>query len=755
MNQDPLHQFAKQLHIWATDHLREKPGPFRTVDLYPVLLGEKEFLSPPIVFWINRESHLAAGVILLPKNNLSEVAESGRKISAALGLESYYTWGIGEVSAWGVTTPSVRLWSELIPVTALHETDSSRKILTLLLQEMQSRFFGGEQQRLQPSTPYLTNLLHSCIESALLISSPDRSNNADRSPLACIVLQMLALHSMQALPARTGPESLIDDLNLEMQKLPVPLRTALSLPTKSLQPPREVKVKLHHLHQRLQQLGSEITPLLPEAISRLLWFWSEAEALAPLPALLGKNCSTLIINPDRYHPDESVAIEIAPPLITAATAFLRSFQDRDREHPDQHSDLLDLRKPITVDEVIGNVSDHSMASIYEQKQFNTILRHSWPNRHIKFTATTPRWVWRVIHLVGLLQGTPQGVLNLPADWLWAAYGEHFFTLLSERVELNRISPLENHSVRIEFNRSNNNRQLTVDSFDNDIRLIERNAKELTRTDILLALTLPTDILDLLRSGELKTTTDFASHLDAVELFLHSSIGRGLWQILAPKKQLPKLKNMMTEIIRTGLPLPGKNVLTALSRSGGKQIHPDKAAIDRELQVWLGSAALTALHPGFKPTPAKMTSTPEINPAEKIAATLIKAGEIPSFPTDYLYATPEKSRRQYLIPGPLSVRETFFDRIIMQTPGGDTMQVEGVATAQALELISTIQKTEITLPDEEPAVEIILNRYLHDLQRLYATVQQHAGTADYRDKEELADQIWRHLQVPPRGKLNNG
>lgn len=753
MSQDPLQQFARQLHAWSTEELLKKPGPFRTVELFPKLLAKTGDITPPIVLWINRESHLAGGVILLPKKDPAEILDSGREICAALGLDCYYIWGIGEVSAWRVDSSPGRQWSEPLPGATLQEENNFREILSLLLENMQKRFFTKQLHLPILSAAYLTNLLHSCIESALpSMVTIDQNEESGRRTLAGIILQMLSLCSQDSLPARVSPDKLLTDLKNAAKTLPAPLATTFIHNDDLVHLPEAVVIKLHHLYQRLQQHDTELIEFIPETVTRLLKFWSETAGLLPLPALLKKNNSTLIIAPDRYHPEMSVSIEVGAPPLSTATALLRQLQSPERRHPAQFSDLLELRAPLVIDAVIGTLDDRTRATATEQKKLNALLRYSWPNRHLKLSTTAPQWTWRAIHLVGLLQGAPHGTLNLPADWLWAPYGEQFFALLSERVALSKIGPTNKDRVNLVFNRSTGN-QVTVDSFATDTRQLDNQNNNLTRADLLLALSLPTDIYNLLRNGELRSIRDEIPSPAAIELFLRSSIGRGLWQILAPKKPLPARTKLSAEIIRTGLPLPGEKTLDALSLLTRKHVQPDRATIDRELETWLGSACMSKLAPCFRPTTGTTRSPLKNNPAEAIAASLIKSGNILSFPQDYLYQTPENARKTYSISGLLHIGETFFNSFTLLPPEGTPIQVEGVATARALQLISSVQNGEVDLPADERQTAIMLDRYLRDLQNLQNHLLQMTSNSGHIITTSLADQIWKHLPVPPRDILD--
>ena len=71
MNQH-LQQFAQQLASWTEAIIEYGRTPFRRVDTYPKIDTEQGVIQPPLVFWINRQSMMAGGILLLPENNLEE-----------------------------------------------------------------------------------------------------------------------------------------------------------------------------------------------------------------------------------------------------------------------------------------------------------------------------------------------------------------------------------------------------------------------------------------------------------------------------------------------------------------------------------------------------------------------------------------------------------------------------------------------------------------------------------------------------------
>ena len=86
MNENDLKRFARQLFVWAELVIDHGRTPFRRVDLFPRLNTCMGQAQPPLVFWVNRQSLMAGGVILLPDNDLPKQLDMGCAIADALGL---------------------------------------------------------------------------------------------------------------------------------------------------------------------------------------------------------------------------------------------------------------------------------------------------------------------------------------------------------------------------------------------------------------------------------------------------------------------------------------------------------------------------------------------------------------------------------------------------------------------------------------------------------------------------------------------
>ena len=95
-----LHQFAQQLAIWTELIIENGRTPFRRVDLYPEIHTARGILRPPLVFWINRQSMMAGGILLLPEQDLETELKHGCSCCAALGLQHFVTWENKQVRIW-------------------------------------------------------------------------------------------------------------------------------------------------------------------------------------------------------------------------------------------------------------------------------------------------------------------------------------------------------------------------------------------------------------------------------------------------------------------------------------------------------------------------------------------------------------------------------------------------------------------------------------------------------------------------------
>ncbi len=87
-----LQLFATQLATWAEQIIENGRTPFRRVDLFHPLQTSTGTCTPPLIFWINRQSMIAGGLVFLPDNTTDLSFETEAAAATALGLRHFVTW---------------------------------------------------------------------------------------------------------------------------------------------------------------------------------------------------------------------------------------------------------------------------------------------------------------------------------------------------------------------------------------------------------------------------------------------------------------------------------------------------------------------------------------------------------------------------------------------------------------------------------------------------------------------------------------
>jgi hypothetical protein len=71
-------EFVQQLASWTEDVIEHGRTPFRRVDSFPEIDTDSGPYKPHLVFWINRQSLMAGGVLLLRQGDLEPLLKEGR-----------------------------------------------------------------------------------------------------------------------------------------------------------------------------------------------------------------------------------------------------------------------------------------------------------------------------------------------------------------------------------------------------------------------------------------------------------------------------------------------------------------------------------------------------------------------------------------------------------------------------------------------------------------------------------------------------
>jgi hypothetical protein len=211
--------------------------------------------------------------------------------------------------------------------------------------------------------------------------------------------------------------------------------------------------------------------------------------------------------------------------------------------------------------------------------------------------------------------------------------------------------------------------------------------------------------------------------------------------------------LRSEVLRKGLPLPGEKALLSLQKlqtEGGGE--PSATILDQELALWLG--ATPELPAANKATPDESRDTDSHQHAEQDllanVAELVFMDGIPVFPDHYLYDYYRPEMRRFDFEKPLSIDEEFFGTVELKDEQGYKLQVEGMETALALVLISSLRSGPVELPVDRVIISTILDRYRQDLRKLRSNLVKEIfrRQADPRTAKTAVERLWQQQPLPP-------
>lgn len=769
MNQEHLQRFAEQLAHWAGQALAEGRFPFRRVDLHPPLLTEAGEESPALVFWINRESHMAGGLLLLPQAAVEEVGESGRRCAAALGLRHFAVWAPHELSIWEIRADSVTRHRE-IPLSGDHP-GAFQQALRQLLETLKPLSVLGAVPAEALGASYLANLWRAAprdsrdaLEEGFRtlratqreVGEDPRERAADKGLLT--LLRLLALSAFDRLPNGVPPEGLENALSEALTELPEGLRESLAPAPWEMSLPFPVAVRFHHLARRLGQLDAGRDR---ERLIQALDLFAAGEDLGagadddPLP----KGDETILL----LHPPLSAAkqgpralMEVGRTPLLALLALRRELTGLPPARR-QSEDLFSLAPDIAPRLIRGRLDERRIPDREERAVLTTRLRSSWPTRRFRLDAKAPRWHWEFVHLLGLTAEEGRITLDTPGGWLNAPAGEALVELLRDEFTLLELALTGAGGLRLKLVKARRPEQGT--------RFL-RTAGERTlpwrelvaghRALLSLALALDDGVFTLLESGRLAipSPNDWpADRSTEAFLFSRSTLGRHLWSVVAGDHPLPEVGTLRECARRFGLPLPGREVLDQLRLLDWHRGRPLPATelLDQAVERWLGSTRPASVNGDARPaSPAPPRPAP---PSAALLARIVArvfVDGIPRFPEHYLYDHYRPELVDYRMTPPLALREEFFGRFTLVDGDDKTLIVDGEETAQALLLAAASGRREVALPRDRALTEAILSRYRADLRALRGKLIHacHAAIPQAATADRIVEKLWRDQRLPP-------
>lgn len=769
MDSSTRHLFARQLGHWAEAAIRNGRSPFRKVETDARILTSQGSEHPPLMFWVNRESCMAGGLVFFPDSDPQSDLASGDRCARALGLRHFVTWGAREVVIWEITAQRPKALRKLpLAVDGVDSAAGQHDLLLRILDELKLLAVIGTVPPEQLDPHYLANLCHGALESAL--SSLNQTfrlargeNPADKQaqPEALawgkgtlVLVRLLALLLHDRLPLSLQPEGMERAMQFALDTLPEDLASSLRPAEAELPLPPEGAIRFHHLFRRLNQLRSAIDcQRAGLALATLAATLAPDLGVYPLPFAIPQPEQALLL----VHAEPDLA---QPPQAFCATAPWLALQVLRRHLQNlppirwQSDDIFALPTACSPTRIAGTLTEQRPPTPEHRQSITTQLRSSWPNRRFGLIATCPTWLWECLHLLGLAAAEAVVELTLPATWLSADYGLRLHQLLCEQFTLDRLEE-QGPTLRL--------RALKTLDPSHRVQLVgaagERSLAwgELTqqhRGFLRLALVLPEPLWRVLRQGELRSPQpplNLSAQGKALFLYSRSTLARQLWAALSNGLPLPSAAKLAAALARFGLPVPGSEALKALEQLSAPEAPPTQAEIDRELGRWLG-VDLSDIQLPTSSARRRPMPVPRVAEREQLAEQILAAANqdgIPQFPEHYLYAHYRPALQHYHFCGELQHLGEFFGRHTLQDRAGQTLEIEGNETLQALQLAASIGHSAVALPIDRELTASIVSRYRNDLRSLRQSLlrQAHLKIDDPALADQLVEQLWKALPVP--------
>ena len=774
MNDVSLHQFTRQLARWAEDQLERSRSPLRRIDLSPRVLTPQGALYPDLVLWINRDSCMAGGIILVPPRESDCSEEQGRLSAHALGLRHFVVWGADEIVFWEILPGGLTRLRTVAAPPAGSDAAVFRHILATVLEEIKYLTVAGSLSPEELPPHYLVNLCQGILAEVVSgltelmrvarsegrcdsTSAPAEQQARDKALLT--LMRIAALLHLDQLPAAIQPEGLERAMMFAIDTLPADLRKALAPIPGEFPLPLDIAVRFHHLLRRLAQLGGCQNS---QRLARVLELLREDHQGA-----LGQHSLAAMV-PNSHGPRLTVNLanippgvddwEVAPPSLLACSVLLRHLQG-------QPAALLQAADPFQLPGtpaptlILAALTSPANISARERSALHAGLRISWPTRRFRLPPNLPRWGWELLHLAGLAASGGRLRLQVPGDWLSAPFADVLLDTLREDFSIDEIRRISAHQMEIDLCKDGGSDSTCLIDPTRDNRYLEGESF-LTSPALFwaLALDLPDPVWALFTGGHLQLdpSGNWPQDLETgVNLFAASSLGRLLWQVTGNGQPMPGRRQLATMRGKRPFPLPNRNILTQLQHLAEEHPGtPSPAEVDAELAPWfalpLSDSAMASDRPA-RLAPAN-TTTQALDLAD-LSSTLYRevfSDGLPLFPEHYLFDHFRPELEEFRCSWPLRRGEPFFGRVVLTGEDGLSFEVSSEAAAQAVELAAAGGREVVLLPADPLILQNILGRYLQDLQSLHEALlrRAHVLLTNPRQARDVAGKLWASLPLPP-------
>jgi len=735
-----LDRFIDQIASWAATLVEQGTLPFRRIERERDLVTRLGRLRAPMVFWINRDSYMAGGVLFFPRPGTSVDYDQASAVSEALGLSSFASWEHDCIQVTRLLDDSFqskRIWQleKKDPTPA----DFNTGLRTLL----DSLKMNAVTQAVPPGKLSTSVLLNLCLQTLDDLNA--ECDDAETAAQSILVLTRLLLAlQADALPAGLQPERMDRAIRFHLGNLPADLESLKPL-AEEHELPQLHNTKLHNLWHRLRQLLPAMPPGRIAELCRLLLDHFTINKIR----LGGMNPAQELLTVN--HPgctEPALRCEIGQTEFLALTALHRHLADLPAI--EQRTELWSPKPLPAHSSQLVRLAETKQPSAADRQRFTTLLRQSWPHRRIPLTAAVPTWIWEAIHLLGHLPDGGEWHADIPAKWLLSDDSQPFWEIICEEFTLLHLSLPAAERCLVQLKRGTVATATTLEGELCKERIPWLDLRKQSRRWIWLLLHLPAETFRLCRNGKLipAGTLTRTEHLQlAIETYLGTSFCLETARLLKMEPVTIGHGSLVSDLIGHDFPFPTEAALQKL------QDHLEqKREIPRdEILPILFSGRADQLKPpqanyGWgEGSGTKRASNRELNESLK----QLIAENAPDFPEQYLYRFSSDQLKTIQIPPGLRFQEMFFGQILLESEEG-TVDVSSQAEAACMLVASAMGLGNLRLPCSGGDCEEVYRRFRQDLHQLRHQLEVTATrqVGDKRKALRIVKSSWSRAALPP-------
>ncbi len=772
MSRESLDTFLNQLAQWVEQIIESGRTPFRKVEINPPLVHASCTDLPHLVLWINRDSHMAGGLILLPEKEADQDLATGCALATALGLKNFVSWGRRQISIWALAEdgPSLEL---NIPFESTRSALRFREHLQSLLEQLKVLAVANAPTASELSPFCLANLMRLALleitpelnEELRLHRSekpPEQSWNggrdAGKSKGLITILRLLAVGHADLLPQTVMADGLERALRYACSQLPAELAEQLAFLPEEPALTAGTGARLHHVWRRLQQLGClQKTDLLATAITLLQPDIAELAPSAPRAGETSQGIS-LVVNPGGIPESVPPTAEVGLPVVLGWRNLLRWL--RGDHQPDISSIDLERLPADLLPECIWATLDPTPPPRRQQRpQLATSLRLAWPSRRFTLGATTPGWYYDLLQLLGRAAAGARLKLKVPSSWLSGSSGVPLWELLCNDFQLITLRYETNEQLNIELLKTTGPEGTCLLQGRENVRNLPwEQLRKCPLNYLQVLLTWPECLLQLFEDGllQLSDVEPCPVELSREEkLYWRSSWGQRLaaWC----RVNADQLKKAGFRSGDSGLfCYPNLDRLRRLSNLADDPSLQDQR-FDQDVADWIGPELADSSWPSppWAGDESRSSSRPALASLLESLEEVVLVDGLPQFPIQYLYDHYRPQLARYELRGPLQESERFFGQIGLHDAQGNSLEADSDSLAACLIIASSCQQGIFELPVNPDIAADILRRYLNDLHRLRAELEResHRLLEDPAAAQRLAAKAWKRWQLPDSDSIS--